>query len=547
MSKSKFALVFAFRRATRERHCNVALAKCVSKIEQLTSLLDEWRGRDDDDIRWEFYRPRVPQFYNQVDQFKIQGEANPKRTAGAVITFYRNTLNPLLKQISREMQTQVDTGHLVTLTLCDFPNSFLPDSQKAPKWVDEVIKSSFIIRITGPKTVLDEGSKWETIHALAMEAVAARQESAWERIRAGEREITNIFKASPLNWSQPLQVTQQEILDNSDIATSNVEATRAVIESINTDIAVLMTQAQDEGEVAARNAIQTVINIGAGAKSYQYGFRKRAVKSTVAMAGNAVGLISAIAGTIASGGTAAPTLFISVYSAVMAASDCLALLREGSQGLKQSSESLNSLILDWERMIADNARIEAALVEAATVAAGLIKIPGSIYGDLVNDVASGERHLGQYQYHLDRYMKEADKLLIELHNILNFCKEIRKAAKDAGVEDITVEHWDECFGELNTYVKDSLLPKVQEKVSYQTKALKFEARCEYVVRVYKDFSKGPLQKGYATVDLALQAGAVLKDCESVFVAIGFGVKDMSTPIGDNFPADLVDILAALVE
>ena len=71
--------------------------------------------------------------------------------------------------------------------------------------------------------------------------------------------------------------------------------------------------------------------------------------------------------------------------------------------------------------------------------------------------------------------------------------------------------------------------------------MKFVARSEYVVSVYEGFSKGPLQSAYGTVDLALQAGAALKDCENVYVAIGFGVKDMNTPIGDVFPTDLVDI------
>ena len=99
-----------------------------------------------------------------------------------------------------------------------------------------------------------------------------------------------------------------------------------------TDLAVLMTEAQDNGEAAARQAIQTVLQISAGAQDYKWGFRKRAFKATVAMAGNAVGLISAIAGSIASGGTAAPTLYIAVYSAVMAASDCLALMRESARG-----------------------------------------------------------------------------------------------------------------------------------------------------------------------------------------------------------------------
>lgn len=534
--KAKIALLYINPLPGNRVRCNAALGKLSRKLNNIETLLFTW-SQQDGDVRFENYRPECERGRAEERRLIAKSEGSPRSAAGEAITYYRETLNPLAKEIQREMATPLAAGKITTKIAANFPAIL---GSAAPRWVKINLQTSVVVQISGPRDLLD-GDAWDEIVEAAGEAVNAQRRRAVKLIQDTDAAIVAVYERSSLaGWDNLNQLTPEQLEEASASCAESAAEAKRLVEAANESLGRLADEIADGGITAARQVIDTRLAMRQGQAEYRCAYKKRVVLGGLAVAGSAISL----AAGIATGGGAS---FFGIYALVMASINVANLVRESFLALKSTQDRLLlNMSTAKTRMTAAHGRVEGIAVEVLTNAAGLMKIPTDIYGEAVGTVGEMEQSLLLYQDRAETYNKNLNELIRSLSELLDNLEAL-KAAKDMDGWGITDKDYDEQIAPNEVRVGQLIEQIITAREAYPN-TTKLAMKASVMVTFYKAFLKDQLLDSYSSLEAVLGVIGDIKHTENTVMGIATLAADLSeltTPINAFTPTDIVDVLAMI--
>lgn len=530
-SKSQFSLFFAVRTETKKNMFHAALLKFDTKLELARNLLIAWeKGSDPKDIRYESFLAPLDSVESQRSGFVTLSQEHPKRATSAVISMYRENINPIITAIKAEQAKPLNKGSIAVLEILNAPSSFIVNYKAdiVPKWIAETIRGSFTLTITGPKKILEDDTVYEQLIIKSRKAIDPIREKASDIIEKAERDIEGVFSKSALDWENPFKVTKQELDDNRAIAEKNIIQVRTIIEQTNAALSSIPQEAFDAGREAALAYIALCAAQNKELAKYKFGFKKRVVKAVVGLVGGSVALAATVA-------TAGGTIFFGVYTVVNASAALIAIFVENCIGLERSYRQLKDVIDICEtQRRAGNVKLNK-FAEGLEKFASMMKIPADIYGELVQSVSNAEKHLGMFQKNLALAKRSYHNLRVHLEKVFTQQEAIP-------FEGLTAEQ-EQKMGELTTWVVEQIRI-IEDNRNQIMDYDDFSLRAINSIALYTDFVRGPVQNRYETAEDLLGYVSDIKNVENMVCAGVHGLDNFTTYV-NIVPTDIVDVLASL--